>query len=87
MAYSPHWTKRLRQARQLPMLNMTADRHRPALEEVDLGAGRGLILPTQPPLVRGTFCAFCWGAGAVLEPGPLGLGPVYCECCSGRGWT
>jgi hypothetical protein len=30
-------------------------------------------------------CPTCWGQRRILEPGPLGLLPVICEACSGRG--
>jgi hypothetical protein len=42
------------------------------------------VLPTVP---SGVSCAECWGQRYVLEPGPLGLVPVICAACSGRGNT
>ena len=36
-----------------------------------------------PPLAP--FCALCWGRKSILEPSILGLVPVWCEACGGRG--
>lgn len=74
----------------LPGLRATANRFRPLLTEIsggpmeylDLGAGRDVALP---PVVRGTFCPFCWGQRRIWEPGPLGLCPVVCDGCAGTG--
>lgn len=70
------------------MLLATADRWRPQLEEwmpsedVDLGAGRAIRIPSGPPIP----CAHCHGQRRIYEPGPLGLCPVWCGRCHGSGW-
>ena len=41
--------------------------------------------PESPAPVTGSFCALCWGAGAILEPAANGEGlvPVTCDGCGG----
>jgi hypothetical protein len=34
---------------------------------------------------RSIVCPTCWGQRRIWEPGPLGLLPVLCETCRGRG--
>lgn len=61
-----------------------ADAHRPGIVTGLLGAGR----PERVPSPGGTtFCALCWGAGAIHRPAANGEGlvPVACDHCGGTG--
>lgn len=93
MSFSSVWDRRELQQRLLPGLRATAARHRPVLEEwsVDLAPGRevrDLVAPLAelaPVRLPQRPCPKCWGQKRIWEPGVLGLVPVVCDGCAGRG--